>query len=63
MTALLVVLAAWFALAIPVALFLGRLIRVGPTDTPRTVPTADDPVAAIADPQPRPTVGRVAVQR
>ena len=59
MTALLVVLAAWFALAIPAALFLARLLRVGPTHTPRTAPAADDP----AERQPRLTVSGAAAQR
>jgi hypothetical protein len=42
MIALLVVLAAWFALSVPVALFMGRFIRVGQTHAPE-VPTTDRP--------------------
>lgn len=61
MTALLVVLAAWFALSVPVALVMGRFIRVGQTHAPETVPTTNKPVPAIEARPARLPAGTVAV--
>lgn len=63
MTALLVVLAAWFGLSIPVALFTGRFIHVGQTYAAAEVPAPDPTVPATVDAGPRLTVSTLSMQR